>query len=127
MNGVKIKIECDDPLLAAAVAASITAGLERDDFSNVNVKCVMAYQNLDRHNFTKINVLGHLDQDRFKDQHNYVTEMYPASLIKLHPICVDNLRTIAPWLLKTPVLLDPGVEAPEYVTQERKFLKGEER
>jgi hypothetical protein len=130
MTGVKIKIECDDPLLRAAVAASIAKGLELDDFSNVAVKSIMAvhtkvYQR-DLQEFGKVSLVNAvIDPDVLKQRPTYETELIPTSHAGLWPTCVECLRERASDKLATPILIDMGVEQPKYEQAERKFLTGE--
>lgn len=130
MTGVKIKIECDDPLLASAVGQSIAEGLERNDYSNIKVKVIMANYKVRYENpptcFGRISLLGLKDPDAIKETYpTYTTELLPPE-IAFGDACVEMVRYNAPGLLQTPILIDTGIEPTDYVPMERKFLKGEE-
>lgn len=132
---VKIKIECDDPLLNAAIASAIADGLQRNDFDNVMVKTLMVYQEVRMvagapQNFAKKNIINKTlgmdvsDEPQVGRPPLIMTELQPARMLG-HPICVDTLRQRQPDLLHAPVLLDMGIEPTDYAKRADAFLKGE--
>lgn len=130
MTGVKIKIECDDPLLAAAVAQSIAEGLQRNDFNNIQVKTPIAcsdtrYQNPPTH-FGRISLIGLKDPDAIQASHPTTQTELNSPRIALGSGITARMRDIAPKLLKAPILIDTGIENAKYVAAERKFLEGEQ-
>lgn len=133
---VKIKIECDDPLLNAAVASAVADGLARADFNNVQVRSVMVYAET-RHDadgapldFERKNVINNVLGDDVMAVHEgwratvVMTELHPSWVLG-HPYMVDHLRQSRPELLGSPVLLDMGNESPDYAKNLRAFLSGE--
>jgi hypothetical protein len=125
MRGVKIKIECDDPKLAAAIAASVAEGLKNDQFTRVAVKTVMVLpgQNAPAY-YVRRNQVSELFSPTVLSGSaahlaTYTTELSSAESLKMHPIC---LQWLDPWRFSTPILIDHGIDQPQYVDQERAFL-----
>lgn len=132
----KIKIECDDPLLNAAIASAIADGLERADFNNVQVRSLMVYSTLEVKtdkpltNFEKRSVINELLGENIMEHRKgwrapmVLTELHP-SWVLAHPYMVDHLRLTKPDLLGSPVLIDTGDEPPDYKKQLGAFMSGE--
>jgi hypothetical protein len=132
MKGVKIKIECDDVLLASAIASSISEGLRLDDFDNVQVKTVMVYNEVVRNaegrptNFARTNIVKSvIDEDIMSRPPLHDTILVPADAALGYPICNETLREREPSKLHTPIVIDMGIEVGDYAKQERAFLQGE--
>lgn len=132
----KIKIECDDPLLNAAIASAIADGLERANFNNVQVRSLMVYRESEHKadipvpGFDKRNIVdAALGEDVMSKRTGYrqplvLTELHPSWVLG-HPYIVDHLRQTRPELLGSPVLLDMGEEPPDYTKNLRAFFSGE--
>jgi hypothetical protein len=132
MSGVKIKIECDDVLLAAAIASSISEGLRLDDFDNVQVKTVMVYNEVARDaqgrltDFERTSVVRTaLDESALRRAPMYDVVLCPPGAALAHPVSNETLRARSPEKLHTPIVIDMGLEPGPYTAQERTFLAGE--
>jgi hypothetical protein len=130
MAGVKIKIECEDYLLAAAIASSIGRGLEADKFTNVGVKCLMMYretveevpgapmENISKH-------INNPDPAIMGSKPMYFADIVPVQYIESkEQRILDLVREHRPTVLDTPVLIDMNHEPPPYENLEKAFLRG---
>lgn len=136
---VKIKIECEDTLLAHAIASSISEGLRLDDFSNVQVKTLMvmseAFVRNDpppRDTFDKTNIVCSViapealgEEKQLNRSPFYEAMLLPPEASLGYPIANQTLRQRSPELLKSPILIDMGLEPSEYAKRADAFLKGQ--
>lgn len=136
---VKIKIECEDTLLAHAIASSISEGLRLDDFSNVQVKTLMimseAYvqaKPAPREDFDKKNIIHSVIDPEVLGESKPVwrpsyceTTLMSPELALAWPMANETLRQRNPELLKSPILIDMGIEPADYAKRADAFLKGE--
>ena len=135
MTFAKINIECGDKLLAAAIASTIGRALEAEKFTNVRVKCLMAYQEVApaasgavSANFNKKSTICELLDDPIQHRRPpmYVAEIIPVLYIDTVP---PSMLACAierdDKVLSTPILIDMGMEPAPYEKLEKAFLSGD--
>lgn len=127
MSAVKIKIECDDLELAAAITAAIGKGLEMEDFQHVAVKSGMLIAG-EPNQFTRVNELIKGVQpalyESVKQRPNFA-RLYRFARLHVHPACLESLRQRDPRQLATPIVIDYGTKAEEdgqYIAEEVDFF-----
>lgn len=142
MSAVKIKIECDDPLLAATLASAIDRSLSGEGFTNLKAKVMMVYHDS---SFKISEVREFLKRDAITNslyprpdarQDLYMHELLPTGpfIDTIPPSLAVHLREKSPEAFAFPIVIDMGISPPEgaeiqaeetYQQQEDAFLKGE--
>lgn len=133
MKRIKIDIECDDELLKAAIGSAICDGLERNGFSNIQVKTLMVYHevkwnlpgdpvnNFSRESTTSIELNAKPSPGR---PPMYMHELIHPLGAFAHPECViAAVDRFSPDVLRYPILVDPGFEIPSYKKNLGEFLE----
>lgn len=133
--GIKIKIECDDVVLSAAIGAAITRAFEAEQFTNVKTKMLLVYQDItgDEALFGRLSTLNELAGDKIKHRRPPLcaVELVPGKPEYLDTVPPSMLsRAIAryPTLLGVPILIDLSMPIPDdldmsmYQKQEDAFL-----
>jgi hypothetical protein len=132
----KIKIECDDPLLSAAIASAISRGLESDGFVNQKAKVLMVHQEsrFSAQDFKKKSTITSPDVIPLRPD-LYMFELLPTGpyIDTVPPSLKDALIGRNPGLT-VPILIDIGINPPKgleaqtshaYQRDEAAFLRGE--